>query len=226
MKLSDNTIDLLKNFSAINPNMVFKPGHVISTISEAKNILASATISEKIEHQFGIYDLNEFLAALALVDEPELEFEETSLLIKNGPTSIRYYFSSPELLTAPTKEVRFPSADVKLNLTESIISKIKKAAAVFGHPTLAITGSGGRVTITVLDEKNPTANRYSIVVDESNECKDDFSFVMVIGNLKMLPGDYTVEISSKLISRFQNTGVNVSYYIALEKSSTFGKKAE
>ncbi len=224
MKLSETTIDLLKNFAAINPNMVFKPGQTISTIAEAKNILATAKITETIDQQFAIYDLTEFLSALALVDEPTLEFEEKSLVIKEGATSIRYAFAEPELLTAPTKEVKFPGADVKLTLTDSTLSKIKKAASVFGHATLSIKGDGGKVTLSVFDEKNSAANVYSIVIDENNECKEPFSFVIVIGNLKMLPGDYTVEISSRLISKFQNNSIDVSYYIALEKTSTFGNK--
>lgn len=222
MKLSETTIGLLKNFSAINPNMVFNPGNTISTMAEAKNILATAKIGETIEQKFGIYDLNEFLSAVALVDDPTLSFSEKSVTITDKDTSIEYHFSSPDVLTAPTKEVKMPSADVKLDISEEVISKIKKAAAVFGHATLAIVGDNGRVTISVLDEKNSTSNRYSIVVDENNSCKESFSFVIVIGNLKMLPGDYSVEISSKLISKFQNKSTDVTYFIALEKSSTFG----
>jgi len=37
-----------------------------------------------------------------------------------------------------------------------------------------------------------------------------------------LPGDYQVEISSKLISRFAHKEMNVSYWIALEKTSNYG----
>lgn len=221
MKLSEQTIDVLKNFAAINPNMVFKPGKSISTIAEAKNIVAIATITEEIPSAFGIYDLTEFLSTLSLVDEPELEFTKDSVVIKENKTSIQYFYSAPELLTAPTKQVTMPKADVTLVLSADIINKIKKAASVLGHATLEINGKNGVVTVNVADLKNATANKYAVVVDESNACKNDFSFVMVIGNLKMLPGDYKVSISSKLISHFQNTSAAVEYFIALEKSSTY-----
>ena len=221
MKLSEDTINLLKNFSAINPNMVFKPGNTISTISEAKNIFASAQIAEQIEKEFGIYELNEFLAAISLIEDPEVNLTEDSVIIKNSESSIKYFYSSPSVLTAPTKAVTMPKADVVLNLTADVINKIKKASAVFGHSTLAIEGKNGKVSITILDQKNPTANKYTITLNESNACEEVFSFVMVIGNLKMLPGDYTVSISSKLISHFKNTNLPVEYWIALEKTSTF-----
>jgi hypothetical protein len=224
MKLSEKTLDVLKNFSAINPNMVFKPGKTISTISEAKNIMANATIEDEIPAQFGIYDLTEFLSTLTLVSDPDLEFTKDSVVVTDGATSIRYFYSAPELLTAPTKQVNMPKADVTLKLTADAISKIKKAASVLGHATMVITGKKGKVTLSVADLQNETANKYSIVVDENNSCQEPFTFVMVIGNLKMLPGDYDVSISSKLISSFQNTSVPVQYWIALEKSSAFGSK--
>ena len=222
MKLSENTLDVLKNFSAINPNMVFKPGKTIATISEAKNIMASATIQEEIPSQFGIYDLTEFLSTLSLVSDPDLEFTADSIKINDGGTSIRYFYSAPEVLTAPSKNVNMPKPEVKIAFTADVINKIKKAAAVLCHATLEIAGEDGKIILLVRDLKNETANKYSIVVDESNACTESFSFVMVIGNLKMLPGDYTVSISSKLISHFKNTTTPVEYWIALEKSSTFG----
>lgn len=221
MKLSEQTIDILKNFSAINPNMLFKEGSTISTIAEAKNIMASASIAEKFPRQFGIYDLNEFLSTLSLVDNPDLSFGEDSITISDSTSSIQYFYSSPEVLTAPAKTVNMPKAEVKIALTADHINKIKKASAVLGHPTLQISGKGGTITAQIIDLKNKTANKYSLVVDEANSCKESFSFTIIIGNLKMLPGDYAVSISSKLISHFKNTVTPVEYWIALEKDSTF-----
>ena len=37
-----------------------------------------------------------------------------------------------------------------------------------------------------------------------------------IENLKLLSGDYDVEVSTKGISRFKNVNKNIEYYIALE----------
>jgi len=222
MKLSDNTIDILKNFSGINPNMVFKPGSTISTIAEAKNIMASATISETIPQSFGVYDLNEFLNTLTLVENAEVEFGKSAMTIADITTSVEYFYSSPDVLTSPTKTVTMPKADVTVILTADTINRVKKAASVLGHPTLEISGKKGVIILKVLDIKNTTANTYSITIDKANKCEETFSFVIVIGNLKILPGDYTVSISSKLISHFKNNSTPVEYFIALEKTSTFG----
>ena len=201
--------------------MVFKPGNTIATIAEAKNIMASATITEEFPQQFGIYDLKEFLCTLTLVANPELSFSEDSVTINDGKSSIRYFYASAELLTAPSKQVSMPNPEVSFILSEDTIEKIRRASAVLGHANFEIQGKNGLIIIHITDVKNASANKYSIVVDENNACKEVFSFIMVITNLKMVTGNYTMEISSKLISHLKHTTLPVEYWIALEKSSTF-----
>ena len=79
MKISKETIEVLKNFSAINPNLVIKEGNNLSTIADAKNIMASVVVKESFDSEVGIYDLNEFLSALNLIDDPDLNFGENSV---------------------------------------------------------------------------------------------------------------------------------------------------
>ena len=47
MKLSDNTLTILKNFAGINNSILVKQGTKLRTISVAKNILAEAEIDEE-----------------------------------------------------------------------------------------------------------------------------------------------------------------------------------
>jgi len=224
MKLPKQTIDVLNNFASINPNLVFNIGNGISTISDAKNIMASAQITETFEQSFGVYDLSEFLSALSLVEDPTLEFSDSYLTIQNQNTSIRYHYSSPEILTTPpTKKITMPSIDVTVTITDELIGKIKRASNALGHSNLAIAGENGKVVLAVMDPKNSTANTYSIILDENNSCKEKFNFIVAISNLKIVPGDYTIEISSKLISHFKHNTLPVEYYIALEKDSTYGE---
>ena len=70
MKLSTNTIQVLKNFASINQNLVIKEGNTISTMSAMKNIVAKAEVEETFPKQVAIYDLNEFLASLSLFKNP------------------------------------------------------------------------------------------------------------------------------------------------------------
>jgi hypothetical protein len=224
MKLSEQTIEVLKNFSTVNPNLIFKQGNVVRTMAEAKNVIASATIAEQIPRTFGIYDLTEFLSALSLVEKPELEFKDDSVEISEGSTVIQYYHSPTHLLTSADKQVNMPKAEVTFQLTSDALNKVRRASSVLGHTELQIQGNAGRVSLNVVNLKTPASNKYSVVVDESNECREMFSFVFVIGNLKIIPGDYTVSVSSRLISHFKHASLPVEYWVALEKTSSFGNK--
>jgi hypothetical protein len=222
MIISDDTLKVLQNFASVNPNLVLKPGQKVKTISEAKNIMAIAEITEDFPTEFGVYDLNEFLSVHGLIENAALSFDDKSLTMASGDQKIKYYFAETDILTQPTKDITMPDAEVGINLTEQVLDQIKKAASVLGHMELLLSGTNGLITASVLDIKDATANTFDIVVDKDNSCKEQFNFVVNIPNLKLLPGDYFVSISSKLISNWQNTNYPVEYFIALERTSSYG----
>lgn len=224
MEISANTVNVLKNFAAINANIVIKPGNKLMTISEAKNVLAEATVPEEFNSIVGIYDLTEFLNILGLVDKPRVRFEEQFMQIGgvSGRELVKYYYADTDMLTTPTKPIDMPDADVWFTLDESTLNGIKRAAAVFGHGQLTIEPNDGSIKLSVVDPENATANEYSIEVDGGYQ-NDKFKFALNISNLKMVSDNYNVKISSKLISQFTNESENLTYWVALEKSSTYGE---
>lgn len=224
MELNENTVDILKNFSGINQSLLVHQGNNIKTISDARNVVASAFVTEEFPNKFGIYDLNEFIGVLGLMDTPHLKFEEEFVTVSDstGRSRIKYFFSPEETLTSPTKDINMPESDVKFTFDGDTINKIKRAAATLGHTEMSISSKDGALVLSVLDNANSTSNVYSIEVGGEFPKDSVFNFVINIGNLKLLPGDYEVSISSKLISEFQHKQMNVRYWIALEKSSTFG----
>jgi hypothetical protein len=219
MQLSEKTIEVLKNFANINPNLVVSAGSNLKTISEAKNIMASADVAETFDNGFGIYDLNEFLSALNLIDSPTLEFTDNAVKIKNDSSSVEYRFANVEILTQPAKSVTMPDVDVSLTISADDISQIKRAAGALGHPVLSLSVVDNSVVAKVCDPNNPTANTWSKTIPTDRI--DDgvaFDYQFLISNLKLLPGDYLVNISNKLISSWKSP--IVEYWIALEKTST------
>ncbi len=225
MELSDNTLQILKNFSGINQNILIKQGSQLKTISEARTVLAGAKVIEEFPTNFGIYDLNEFIGVLSLVDAPRLRFEDSCVIVNDstGRSKVKYFFSSEDTLTTPQKEITMPGADVKFTLTNNILNKIKRAAATLGHEEVSISNKDNVLSLSVVETSNSTSNTFSIDIDGEFDQSKNFNFILSIGNLKILPGDYDVEISSRLISQFSHTSpdLSVQYWIALEKTSTF-----
>ena len=224
MKLSDKTLSLLKNFSTINQSILFKQGNKLRTISVMKNILAETTIDEELPRDFGIYDLGQFLNGLSLHNSPELDFnEDTYVVIKEGRSRSKYFFADPQVIvTPPEKEMTLPSEDVTFDLSTDQLDKLLKAAAIYQLPDLAVVGGNGVVKIVVRDKKNDTSNDFAITVGETSNyfCKN-FSFNFKVENIKILPGNYEVVVSQKLLSRFRSKNQDLTYYIALEPDSTF-----
>jgi hypothetical protein len=220
MKLSDKTLSLLKNFSTINQSILFKKGTRLRTISVMKNILAEATVSEELPKDFGIYDLNQFLNGLSLHNSPELDFaNDNHVVIKEGRSRSKYFFADPQVIvTPPEKEMNLPSEDVTFDLSTEQLDKLLKAAAIYQLPDLAVVGANGVVKIVVRDKKNDTSNDFSITVGETDK---NFSFNFKVENIKILPGNYEVVVSSKLLSRFRSKNQDLTYFIALEPDSTF-----
>lgn len=223
--LSEETLSILKNFSSINSNIVINSGNTVSTISNAKNIMATVEVTESFPTKFGIYDLNEFLGVLGLVNEPGLNFKDSYVEISDessGRSKIKYFYSDPEILTTVGKNVKMPKEDISFVLDESDLNAIKRAASTLGHNELSITGKDGVLTLSVVDNQNATSNVFSVDVAGDFDC-EGFNYIMSIPNLKLLPGNYNVKISNKLITEFQNQSSGVLYWIALEKSSTVGE---
>ena len=221
MKLSDKTVNILKNFSSINQSILFKEGNKLRTISVMKNILAEAEIDEDIPKDFGIYDLNQFLNGLNLHQNPDLDFQNDGyVVIKEGRSRSKYFFADQNVIvTPPDKEINLPSEDVTFDLDTQQLDKLLKAAAVYQLPDLSVVGEAGVVKLVVRDKKNDTSNNHEIVVGETDS---EFVFNFKVENIKVLPGTYEVVVSQKLLSKFENKNYDLTYYIALEPDSTFG----
>lgn len=217
MQLNAQTLNILKNFSTINPSIVVKPGKVLTTISPSKTILAKANIQDNFDTVFGIYALNRFLSSLSLFDKPELTFNDSSVKISGDNRSITYHYSDPSIiLVPPEKDIKLPSVDAECKLTNKDIQSVIKALGVLDLPEIALVGDGERISLQAMDSKNAASDIYSIDVGETDRV---FKAIFRAENLKMIEGDYTLKISSKGISQF--IGTDVTYWVAIESSSQF-----
>ena len=224
MELCENTLNVLRNFSGINQNIMIRSGNNIKTMSETRNMIATADVSEQFAKDFGIYDLNEFIGVMGLVDTPNLKFEDDFVVVSDssGRSKVKYFYAAEETLTSPAKDVNMPDGDVKFTLDNDTLNKLKKAASTLGHNEVSIKANDGILSLSIVENQNATSNAFSIDID--GEFKQDavFNFIISISNLKILPGDYDVEISSKLITQFKHKEMPLKYWIALEKTSTYG----
>jgi len=222
MKLSNNTKRILENFSLINDNILIKPGSTLKTISSSRTVLGSATIEETFPQEFGIYNLKNFLAIYKILDDADLEFDDRLVIMKSGNQRVRYTRAETATLETPPKDIALPSVDVELVITHPDRQTIDTAARTLGCSFCHIHSKGkGKTRFSTLNDKDKSSNEFSIELDHESKVAFDMHFDL--NNLSLVAGDYLVQISSKLISKWANTAddTKVEYFIAVDKASTF-----
>lgn len=217
MKLSKETVNIFKNFAAINTNLLLTPGNKIATKSAKKTITGNVSVAETFPLEFGIYDLNEFLGALSLFTDPEIEFADKLVTIKENNDQIIFYKAEKGVLVYQEKEIVFPEVYVDFTLPANVLSNIQRTAAVLHAEVLTVIGKDGQLFVQVGKQKQE-ANSYQNIIGTTDKT---FKVNILIEHFKMLPGDYQVTISSRKISRFQSTTSDLVYHLAVEADSVF-----
>ena len=226
MKLSNDTLILLKNFASINQGIMFKKGKTLRTVSAQKNVMAEATINEEIPTDFGVYDLNNFLSVVSLhKDDPSFEFDKKHVLIvgNKGRSKIKYRFCEPTMIVVPPeKQLSMPDAEIAFELKAEDFDWILRAASVLSSPQIAIESDGDKVNIVTLDLQNDSAHTDALEITNGDGNK--YKMIFKTENIsKIMPGSYDVRISSKGISHFRNKSVDLQYWITTESGSKFEK---
>jgi len=220
MELSAETLAILKNFSNINQSILVSPGNSLRTIKVSRNVLAEATISEKFESGFAIYNLNQFLNSINLLGNPDLDFSnEKYMVLKEGKRKIKYFYADASVIVSPPdKKMSLPSQDVCFVLDQTSLDKIIKAKQIFCLDDLSVVGDGEKIELIVQDKKNDTSNEYSIEVGTTTE---KFCMNFKIENLQFFPGSYEVVLSKKNIAKFSHQKMSLVYWVAMEPDSKF-----
>jgi hypothetical protein len=222
MKLSNETLTVLKNFASINSGIEFKTGNKIATISSTKTVLAKATLKDDFPQDFCIYDLNQFLSVHSLYKDSELDFDSSNVIFKSGRSKIKYRMTAKNMIvTAPDKDIPLSNPEVSFQLKEEDLADVLKSASVLQSPNIAVESDGTKICLTTFNAKDDAAHTNSIEVGDGNG--NVFKAVFLTENLKMIGGTYEVEIFSKGLATFSNTKDDIDYWIAIEaKESNFG----
>lgn len=223
MKISTKTLDVLKNFSEINQSIMINQGNKIKTVSALKNILAHAEVEEDFPQDFAIYQLNEFIGVLTTMNNPQLSFNDkyVKLSQENGACT-KYFYADPSVVVVPEKDINMPETDINFSLSKQQYEDVMKMSSILQLNDVMIKGctKTNKMFLAVTNKKNDTSNDYSVQVGEG--VVEPFKMFFKTENLKIIPEEYNVKVSSKGISHFKNTKTKLEYWIALEPDSSYG----
>ena len=221
MKISSQTLQVLKNFASINPNLLVKPGSVLSTISTNKNIFAKATVTEQFPASFAIYDMQQFLGVISIFDDPDFTFGENSVTVSSEGRSVEYVYANQEMVVAPSEgvaeKIAVKNPEITFDLTAQGLNEVIKATAILQLDKIKVVSKDGVVSVVVADPKNPSSNKFSLKVNGTSTA--DLAMAFAAENLKLIAGDYKVNISSNGVSSFKNDKLNLEYFVAADIKS-------
>ena len=221
MNISPETLDILRNFSTINSGLTVKEGNELKTVSAMKNIFARAIVTEDFDKEHSIYDLSEYLGAVSLFDTPNFEFNAEKVTVSEGDNSVQYYYADPQMVISPQKDINMPEPEISFDLDDGVLDSLLKASSVLSLPDMVLSSDGSTVVLTVKDKKNSTSNTFSKTVAQGNG--STYEMFLRMENIKVIPGDYTVFVSSKGVAQFTNRKQSVEYFIALEPDSNYNE---
>lgn len=215
MKLTAETIAILKNYATINQNIQFNEGNELRTISPQKNILTKAEISETIPKTFAIYDLNRLLGALSRLNDPDLSIGADQLTAGN----LKYTFAEAAMLVLPPeKKLEVPDPEIEFEMSRDDFESCVGMAQVLSLPELIVEGDGTTISLVAIDTSLPSSDKFPVKVGTTDK---EFKMVFKIENMKLLSGDYRVAISSKGIGWFAHKTSKIEYWIATEQNSNY-----
>lgn len=230
MKLSDDTVEILKNFATINSGIVIKPGNKLHTLSANKSVLAEAEVAEEFDRKFGIGDLRKLLAITSMStkkgDEPEVVFEDKFLGVKtkdnNGLVKIRY--TQPDFIKSAPDGMPNPPFEEVFDITPEILQWINNAALILKAPNIVMKSDSPDEDIIFLamdvDGDMPDEANVSLGI----KSKHAFKAIIRIDNMQLIPGGYKCSVSSTNVVKLQHKDRKLTYWIGMDqKKSTFTK---
>ncbi len=220
MKLSKNTVDILKNFQTINPSIVLREGDVIMT-QRKDVIVAKAKITEKIPRTVPMVDLKKFLALYSLGGEDtEVKFNEKSMTISQGDYSSLLAYSPEALIDSPPagKSPRLKSKDVQFTLKQEVWDRVSAAMNIMSFSEFAFVGDGKSLSIQGLSTRieNGGSDTYSASIGKTDR---NFQCIMNSANMRLIPADYDVTIDHNGLVHFK--GEVAEYWIIMSTKSNF-----
>lgn len=213
MILSQETLSILKNYQSINTNLIMYPGNILYTQSNTNRIFAMTKIEEEIPKLVHIYDLPSLLGVISLSDSAEIEFSDNSLFITNqNGAEFEFFYSDPSVVYGPPNKTPKLETVYSFDLSKDDITTIVKATGILKANVLSAFTKKDKVYLSLNDPKTPGSNTYRKMVGPANGL--DFDIRIDVSDMKMIPDDYQVNLTTKKFTMFKSHSRDSMYVVA------------
>ncbi|WWQ13119.1 sliding clamp [Morganella phage vB_Mm5] len=217
MKFSTETINILKNFSQINPSIVLKRGSIINTKSINSVIYAEATVPDVIDCEVGIYEISSFLNILNLVGtDAEISFDPQTMLIHIEGNGLRITHEAQDqsAIAVPKNRISLNSddAEVHITLTQERFDQLMKACRMMNLKLITVKGESGKIKL-IASNPSDMDMKNAFIVDIAETDLPDFTYNINFDNMKMPSSAYELYFYSRCVKIESDKSM---YVVALE----------
>lgn len=216
MKLSKTTISILKNFANINGGIQFVEGNEIRVAAIDKSVMGIAHVEEQFPVDFALYDLNQFLSVLSMFNDPELDFHEDYMYIKQGRNRVKYFFTDSDNIVGAPYSLELDSVDDTMFISADQLDSLTKASAVMKLEDFSIVKQGDSIQMIVEDGDQDSNNEFTIDVEFEVDV-EDFELQLKMKTLNFVKLDYEISfVENNQFLIFANSESKLKYYVAVQ----------
>ena len=222
--LTKNDIMLLKNFSDVNPSILFVDGNVQSVRSKLGQLIAVAEFDMDFPREFALFDLNKFLQVYGLVESTgsvQIEVGENVITVFNETTKQGLLATSKTNITPTVRTEPKIDPDIEFEISEADLVYAKKSASINGFEDLMFRCDGKDVHVVTYNAEVPNSEQHTRKIGEYDK---NFEIIISISNMVLLNDDYYVKLYKKSQVRFQSKNRAYNFYIALNANAKVGEE--
>lgn len=207
MTISEETLKMLKWMASVNGGIKIDPGNELYSKAESQAMACKCVIKETFEQSFVTTNLAKFLSLVDLVDDPDFEFQEDSVIITSGDgkNKIRFLQSNPALVNQSNKIPRDqPDVAIEFTLQAADLQKVFNSAKVLCVSDITLHTKNGSIFMTVSNKSmNSSSDYVDIKVGDVGDPELEVSFAFKKQNLKLMTEyNYDVTVYSVGLAKF------------------------
>lgn len=220
MKLTPYTKKILENFAEINTGIVIKSTPdgedktKVSTIDKDKLIYSQTFVDNIFPVDVCFYNLKSFLSTIdSMGVDSDIEFKTDHLVVSNSRSKTKIKYSDDKHVIHLGKEFTPSAPTFTVKLKQDDIASVLKMASILELPHIRIVVSGGKALLEAVDGKLQDSDKYSVDLGDV-DVSGDYTAYIARENIKMIPGDYTVDVTVDSNALFRND-VNSDHFYAI-----------
>jgi hypothetical protein len=223
MKVSKETLAILKSFASINPVMYFGDPQAIKVIEPFGQLIGIYKTPEQFDKECAFWETPSLLAVIDQMggENTELEFNDKFVkIISDDKASVKYMYT-PEVIILKNNPKPKPyenyckdmETDFNFEISSELLQKVIKLAKIMNLSKIEFKFENGIGKINMLDADGKVGHNYEKQI--AGEGSGSISFY--INNLNIIHGNYKVFAKTNLFAKWVNNDIPLFYIAGAKK---------